>query len=235
MTERAYPPVDFSYKKLSACSEMARIEPRSGTRKKIQKVVEVKVSEVVHDSELAITRGKTRTMNNTTNKSPVTSPVKNSDAKKHDAEEDKYSGYLGGALKLSNNSLSKLDGLVETCKKFMETPENIRWIDLSFNNFTTLESIENLNLDLDVLYLHGNVIEDIKEVKRLSKFKNLRSLTLHGNPVDEIKNYRYHIIALIPSLKSLDFAAVTKKDLDTAMTFQNIFLKKTKKHTETEK
>jgi hypothetical protein len=224
---------------------MIRTEPRSGTRKKIKKIVEVKQSEVVHDSELTINRGKTKL--NSTNKSTVagstlTNTINLAGDSKDKKNDDKvvtpvsdtverYTGYLGGAIKLSNNNLTSLADFMDVTKKIMETPESVKWLDLSFNNFYSLDSIQALPLDLEVLYLHGNDIGEIKEIAKLSKFKNLRSLTLHGNPMDEVRNYRYHILALIPSLKSLDFAAVTRQDADTAVTFSSLFLKRTKKKT----
>ncbi len=249
-TSNSYPPVDFSYRKLNVCKgtvsfdsdslDMLKTEPRTGQRNKIRKEKEVKVSEVVHDSELKINRGKEKVSSPTkasasafgaTSTSNVAKSIENDKKKLEEKkigsteEETKYTGYLGPAIKLCNNNLSTMEGFSETCQKLMENPDSIRWLDLSFNNFENVDTICALPLELEVLYLHGNAIGDIKEVAKLAKFKHLRSLTLHGNPMDEVKNYRYHVLALIPSLKSLDFAAVTKKDADTALTFQSLFLK----------
>ncbi|KAL0481241.1 developmentally-regulated LLR repeat protein [Acrasis kona] len=221
---------------------MLRCEPRNGKRRKIERVVETKVKESVQESELTINRNKMRSTLNATkssggvNTSP-TNLMKMTNSEPKDKNEDKnlskevtstieYSGYLGGAIKLSNNNLFDLDSLMEVAKKIMDDSSLIKWLDLSYNNFASLQSVEALPLDLEVLYLHGNNISEVKEITRLSKFKNLRSLTLHGNPLDEVRNYRYHILALLPSLKILDFAAVTKKDVDTANTFNLLYLKK---------
>jgi Leucine-rich repeat (LRR) protein len=41
--------------------------------------------------------------------------------------------------------------------------------------------------NLQILYLHGNLIKDLKEIEKLNVMKSLRKLTLHGNPVENIK------------------------------------------------
>jgi len=40
---------------------------------------------------------------------------------------------------------------------------------------------------LQILYLHGNAIKDIKEVDKLAKLKSLRKLALHGNSLHTTK------------------------------------------------
>jgi len=44
---------------------------------------------------------------------------------------------------------------------------------------------------LQILYLHGNLIKDIKEVDKLAKLESLRKLALHGNLMDETKVIYY--------------------------------------------
>ena len=41
--------------------------------------------------------------------------------------------------------------------------------------------------NLEILYLHGNSIADIKEVDKLAGLRNLRKLTLHGNGIEKEK------------------------------------------------
>src|SRR3989338_4274456 len=171
--------------------DMLKTEPRTGQRNKIRKEREIKVSEVVHDSELKINRGKEKVSsptkanassfgNTSTNNLSKTFESDKEKKKLEDKkisspeEELKYTGYLGPAIKLCNNNLSTMEGFGETCQKLMEHPESIRWLDLSFNNFENLDTICALPLELEVLYLHGNAIGDIKEVAKLAKFKHLR-------------------------------------------------------------
>ena len=82
--------------------------------------------------------------------------------------------------------------------------------------------------NLKVLYLHGNGIEKISELDKLSGLKNLRTLTVHGNPIeDEFSGYRHYIIARLPQLKNLDFSAITKQDRASALSW--VDLNKTRK------
>ena len=41
--------------------------------------------------------------------------------------------------------------------------------------------------NLQILYLHGNQINDMKEVEKLAKISTLKKLSLHGNPVENEK------------------------------------------------
>lgn len=40
---------------------------------------------------------------------------------------------------------------------------------------------------LQILYLHGNQIQDPAQIDQLVTIKTLRKLTLHGNPVENVK------------------------------------------------
>jgi len=41
--------------------------------------------------------------------------------------------------------------------------------------------------NLQILYLHGNLIADINEVDKLRTVKSVKKLALHGNPIENIK------------------------------------------------
>ena len=74
-----------------------------------------------------------------------------------------------------------------------------------------------------MLYLHGNSIEKIAEIDKLSKLHQLHSLTLHGNPIEEeVSGYRQHVISKLPQLKHFDFSAVTKQDKASAKTWNHM-------------
>lgn len=83
--------------------------------------------------------------------------------------------------------------------------------------------------NLQRLYLHANQIRNLTDVDRLQQLTQLRSLTLHGNPIQENKLYRMYIISTIPWLRTLDFSAVTRKDLDIAITWRQMTLIKKKR------
>ena len=72
--------------------------------------------------------------------------------------------------------------------------------------------------ELKVLYLHGNEIDKILEVDKLSQLPKLKSLTLHGNPIEtgNREAYKQYVVATVPQLKTFDFSGITKSDRATA-------------------
>jgi hypothetical protein len=88
----------------------------------------------------------------------------------------------------------------------------LSWLDLSFNSIVTIDaSIKSLK-SLQIVYLHGNAIEKLSELEKLSGLTNLKSLTAHGNPCQNNKTYRTFLIQRIPSLKKLDFSLISKQE-----------------------
>jgi len=112
-------------------------------------------------------------------------------------------------IRLSNNSLVDTRGLYQLALDLVECPEDIAWLDLSFNHIqeVTDDILEFPNLKM--IYLHGNKITSLTDLTRLTLLPNLYSLTLHGNPVENSPNYRSSVLKMLPYLKSLDFAKVT--------------------------
>lgn len=133
------------------------------------------------------------------------------------------------ALRLNNNSLNQLDTLVTAVEAVVEQPKDIGWFDFSFNELQdipdTILEYENIR----ILYLHGNQISDINQVKKLSKLKHLRKLTLHGNPIDKQKDYRSTVLSFLPNLQQLDFSGVSKAEIRTSQTLSNFKKNKTTK------
>ena len=77
-----------------------------------------------------------------------------------------------------------------------------------------------------MLYLHGNSIDKISEIEKLSNLPHLRTLTLHGNPIEEdVSGYRQLVISKLPQLKKFDFSAVTKQDRASAQTWDQMINK----------
>lgn len=116
------------------------------------------------------------------------------------------------AIRLSNNHITNLKGLTETFGMVLAPSEQVLWIDLSFNKLNSLDEVVQSYPNLRVLYLHGNAIENLSKLDKLSNLKELRNLTLHGNPVADDPNYKFFILSRLPKLKHLDFSAITKQD-----------------------
>ncbi|KAM9659158.1 leucine-rich repeat-containing protein 51 isoform 1-T3 [Trichechus inunguis] len=97
---------------------------------------------------------------------------------------------LTQSLWLNNNVLNELRDFSQVVSQLLEHPENLAWIDLSFNDLTSIDPVLTTFFNLSVLYLHGNSIQRLGEVDKLAVLPRLRSLTLHGNPMEEEKGYR---------------------------------------------
>jgi hypothetical protein len=69
---------------------------------------------------------------------------------------------------------------------------------------------------LSILYMHGNQINDIKEVLKLKSLLKLRTLTLHGNPISRLTKYRCLVLFYLPQIKSLDFSLITRHEKSVA-------------------
>jgi len=122
--------------------------------------------------------------------------------------------YNSNVIRLANNSLVDTRGLYQMALDLVEIPENIAWLDLSFNDIeeVTDDILEFPNLKM--IYLHGNKISSFSDIARLAVLPNLYSLTLHGNPIENYPNYRASVLSILPHLRSLDFANVTGGEKD---------------------
>uniref|UniRef100_A0A7S3YVG8 Leucine-rich repeat-containing protein 51 n=1 Tax=Lotharella globosa TaxID=91324 RepID=A0A7S3YVG8_9EUKA len=65
--------------------------------------------------------------------------------------------------------------------QIIENPGELTWLDLSYNKLTDISKELMKFPKLSMLYLHGNNIRDLNEVKKLTGLVNLKKLTLHGN------------------------------------------------------
>mmetsp|Transcript_41145 Transcript_41145/g.66169 ORF Transcript_41145/g.66169 Transcript_41145/m.66169 type:complete len:315 (+) Transcript_41145:81-1025(+) len=85
------------------------------------------------------------------------------------------------AVKLAYNELTSIKGLDTALAEILEKPEDLRWLDLSYNKLTDIDVVLTKFPKLSMLYLHGNSIRDLNQVQKLKSLKNLKKLTLHGN------------------------------------------------------
>eukprot|EP00093_Oithona_nana_P004794 04794.XXX_174916_175636_1 [CDS] Oithona nana genome sequencing. len=124
--------------------------------------------------------------------------------------------YNSNVIRLANNNLVDTTGLYKMALDVVEFPEDIAWLDLSFNDITSISDDILEFPALKMIYLHGNKIRRFADIQKLQQLPNLYSLTLHGNPIENYPNYRSSIICMFPQLKSLDFAKVTEAEKDKA-------------------
>ncbi|XP_074073428.1 leucine-rich repeat-containing protein 51 isoform X2 [Macrotis lagotis] len=130
---------------------------------------------------------------------------------------------LTQAIRLNNNVLNDLADFTQTMSQLLEYPQNLAWIDLSFNDLQNIDPVLTTFFNLSVLYLHGNCIQNLPEVDKLSNLSKLRSLTLHGNPIEEEK--RQYVLSTLPRLTTFDFGGVTKQDRITATVWRRMNVK----------
>lgn len=126
------------------------------------------------------------------------------------------------AIRLSNNRIKNISNMTSHLGPVVESPQEVNWIDLSFNSITEIpEDVSELE-SLSVLYLHANDITRLDEIDKLAKLPNLKTLTLHGNPLENIKGYRQYALSVLPNLRQLDFCAVTKQDRRVAASWKSV-------------
>eukprot|EP00392_Amoebophrya_sp_AT5.2_P010386 g10446.t1 len=86
------------------------------------------------------------------------------------------------------------------------------WLDVSFNELTTVDkSILTLE-HLKSLYMHGNKLGSLAVLEKLGSMPNLEKATFNGNPFEKKKIYRMFSVGAMPQLRSLDHTSVTKDE-----------------------
>lgn len=125
--------------------------------------------------------------------------------------------YLTSSLWLSNNNFASLSGLDDLTKRFLEDPAELRWLDVAYNRVGDVDDELLKYKNLKILYLHGNLISDMKSIVKLRALVNLRTLTLHGNPIEQMPDYRRYIVAILPWITNLDFSPVIDAEKKRAL------------------
>lgn len=114
---------------------------------------------------------------------------------------------------------------------------NLKWLDLSFNNITVIEGLENCTQLLDISLFNNRIeqiqgLDECKDLQCLSlgnnnissldichylrKFKKLHLVSLEGNPVCREAEYKMVLLAYLPKIKYLDYALIHATDVATA-------------------
>ena len=201
-------PLDYSFMELSTWDGLLKEDPVEGVRK----------PDPADASKKTIPGAAGEDGDATTASEEVTVLV---DGGVHE-EKPKVPIRLPGGIRLCNNKFSVLDGMLACFDKIFYTDcrSSLFWIDLSFNELSGIPE-ELLQITaLKVLNLHVNNIAGRGEVTKLRTLKHLRKLSLHGNPIEEKPGkpaYREFVVSTLPSLKELDFCAITKKDRELAL------------------
>lgn len=102
---------------------------------------------------------------------------------------------------LSKNRFENVDGISKL--------EFLQVLDLSENHISDLSGFLSTEMPaLEVLYLHGNNIREVDQIKCLQKLPRLRTLTFQRkskkNPCCSHPSYHNLVLQLLPNLKTLD-------------------------------
>nr|CAI5839203.1 unnamed protein product [Callosobruchus analis] len=120
--------------------------------------------------------------------------------------------FLTKSLWLNNNKLRNFKHVDELVEAVLEYPQELGWIDFSFNYITEIDECILKFKSLKILYFHGNCISDLDQVFKLKQLKELRSVTFHGNPIANHPKYRNYVIAALPQIANLDFSPVVHNE-----------------------
>lgn len=132
-------------------------------------------------------------------------------------------------LHLDNNIIERIENL--------DFLVNLTWLDLSFNNISKIEGLEKLvnltdltlfnnrisvieNLDqlkkLQVLSIGNNEIASLDSIVYLTRFPNLKVVSMGGNPVCSQPNYRTYMLAYLRKLCYFDYRIIDQEELKGA-------------------
>lgn len=140
---------------------------------------------------------------------------------KAEAKRKKIVNVVCTSIFLNNNEIRTVVNLRSVLDSVMWEPHRLEWLDLSYNFLERIEP-EILNFpNLKTLYLHGNYIQNLEEVKKLQDLPYLQTLTLYGNSIEQIKGYRLFVLGMMyekyEALKKLDSVLITRKEFDNVI------------------
>ncbi|XP_042627518.1 leucine-rich repeat-containing protein 51-like [Cyprinus carpio] len=136
-------------------------------------------------------------------------------------KRDSEQKILSATLRLNNNFLSDLTGLMDMLSALYAEPTRLAWLDLSFNEFQHIHPVRTLPAqDMLFLYVCGKCFCVLWEVDKLAALPFLHTITLHGNPIVTEREYRAHLIGTLPHVKMIDFSAVTKQERELTSVWQ---------------
>ena len=138
------------------------------------------------------------------------------------------------SLFLNNNEIRTVENLRPVLDIVMFNPQNLEWLDLSYNYLEKIEPEILQFPNLKTLYLHGNYISNLDEVKKLQDLPCLQTLSLYGNFIEQIKGYRLYVLGMMyekyETLKKLDSVLITRKEFDSVIVWnERLFASKKNK------
>jgi hypothetical protein len=208
--EASAPPLDYSFKELRSCSEMEMEEPRGGARRR---------PPAEKDPAADTSREGAEPMSPPAANATQVGALLPAGGKQPGASvtPKRTIRKVTVAVKLNNNMIETLSDLPQSLEPVMDNPLfNCQWLDLSYNQLTSIEPALLQFQQLKALYLHGNQIKSLASIERLRKLPKLISLTTNGNPIERVPSYRLFVIGALPTLRSLDHSTITQEERTNA-------------------
>ena len=234
-------PLDFSFLKISSLEQVANTVPRAGPRPVLQRLAREK-TQATAAVQAAALAAEQHEAGPPKKPQPPGQPAASTQQGEGEGKDQATATATEGAddshepsatprgptrvelagsssLRLSNNELCSLEALPECLGPVLLLPHKLQWLDLSFNQISHIEPIASACPSLRLLYLHVNAVTEPRQLDALSQLAHLHTLTLHGNEVENAPNYRFRLASNLPTLKNLDFSALTIVEKDKARTW----------------
>lgn len=130
--------------------------------------------------------------------------------------------FMTSAVRLNNNELEGDFQMLPTvlCTIMVDATVALTWLDLSCNKITVIPDLTIF--PINILYLHQNKIENINEVRKLTKIP-LTNVTLFGNPIDNVPTYKAEVLNILMPPAGTPAAKASKCDLKK---FDHVILSK---------
>ncbi|VVC34337.1 Leucine-rich repeat,Leucine-rich repeat domain, L domain-like [Cinara cedri] len=123
--------------------------------------------------------------------------------------------YRTSSFWLNNNHFKHVNGLKNLTNILFEKTDYLSWLDLSSNRLTVISDEFLLFPNLSMLFLHQNNIQNLSEVYKLRKLKELKTLTLYNNPLCMGIKYRTIVIRMLPQIRKLDNVVVVSSERES--------------------
>ena len=240
-------PLDFSNKNLRSLKDALVTEPRSGERLPIvQEEVIENIKESNPQGNPAVSKAKESDdaeeeqpkkaqqpepfkppkqaeimkvlQEQTTSKTATNSKTGHTDENQAANIKKAKVVYKTTSIMLSYNEITDIKGLDDILCRIVPDHKSLKWVDLSFNYLEVIQEELCELPNLMSLYLHGNLVYEMKEVMNLFN-SPIKNLTLYGNQIDQIPAYRMFVISLLPQIKRLDSVLITKLEKDNSLGF----------------
>lgn len=233
-----YQPLDYSYLNIRTMNDLLDSEPHNDSQSEMiqrNKLELNKLKQQQVESEQMIP-AVIRTLNairNSSNNNENINNINNNNNTDTTNQLYQREPVITHGIKLCYNNITSLSNMNNIIDKLIyNSLDIIKWIDLSYNKLTLLDT-ELLNYhNLTVLYINNNNISSFSEIYKLHKLYNLQKLQLQNNPIYDsdhnggCNKARAIIISILPQLRVLDSVNITQAERELSNRYFDTLNKK---------